>query len=57
MAMVVAVVVLLIGAANTMVKVARAPDSVHTSVDIAFTLMPDRRAASGLSADARTASP
>ena len=57
MAMVVAVVALLIGAANTMVKVARAPDSVHTNVDIAFTLMPDRRAASGLSADARTASP
>ena len=57
MAMVVAVVALLIGAANTMVRVASAPDSVHTSVDIAFTLMPDRRAASGLSADARTASP
>ena len=55
--MVAAVVALLIGAASTTVKVARAPARVHTTVDMAFTLMPDRRAASGLSAEARTARP
>ncbi len=55
--MVAAVVALLIGAARTMVRVARAPARVHTTVDMAFTLMPASRAASGLSADACTASP
>jgi hypothetical protein len=52
-----AVVVLLMGAARTIVRVARAPASVHTRVDMALTLIPASRAASGLSAAARTASP
>ena len=45
------------GALSTVATAARPPASDQTIVDMRFTLMPDRRAASELSAAARMATP
>src|SRR5947209_1724850 len=50
-------VVVVIGAERMVATAARTPATTHTSVDIRRTLMPARRAASALAAEARTAMP